>query len=400
MAFEAESPVFAPIECHRLVRDDLPKFQTLVEYAADTLMTLFRTNRAAPAQRAGTLIIAQAANEFSDLLFDLASLRGRSALRSARSLFELQVSFFDVSQSSVLATQYLRHRDVSLERATELTLEKAHLRGKALKAFGHYQRKTRRTHAPVASAAIADYGLSFRRNWTSESLFDRTVRQKLDPDGYAFYRLASSVLHGSAGGALGIHRPDLHGGTYRFGPALALCPTAYLYGMTFFENMMREVKKVQPVVVVTDVIAAVQEMIAFWPEYRDFTVKLDRSWWPESPEPGLVAVYLLGRNGSGAWYAHDVVKERMKKAIAPDTINPRFVDDIRRHSEYLDRIGYWDDPASNLGPTGLISVAVTDVPVEPDPQADWQPAGLYLPGPELRLAEPAAIEATADGYWL
>src|SRR5207253_1751324 len=52
-----------------------------------------------------------------------------------------------------------------------------------------------------STAAVRLYGRQFRRTWSSQDLSTRARRHGLETL-YEFYRMASSVLHGTAGGSI------------------------------------------------------------------------------------------------------------------------------------------------------------------------------------------------------
>lgn len=186
------------------------------------------------------VIVAQATNDFLDLLFDVLHGRGRPALRGARSLVELLITERDVLGSPEIAARYMDQRWIGARLESSLSIEVEELSAKDRKAEEHRLRKLGRDTAQEYGKALAKYGPSFNRQWHPVPLRTRAERYGLAED-YDFYRLASLVLHGASGGVLGLKTEIAGQIVHRTGLALSLCPLAFLQGIQMFDQIVKQV---------------------------------------------------------------------------------------------------------------------------------------------------------------
>jgi len=176
---------------------------------------------------------------------------------------------------------------------------------------------------PAAAAAVKTYGKKYPSNWAVGSLYDRATRHGLGPD-YEVYRLTSSVLHGAAGGALGMIRKVHDDGTtvHRLGPALALCPLAYLRGLTYHQLTVQALvdSNERPDVAerAVPLLNALDTALHLWPEYRRAVLALDEEMWATAkPVSTLMTVLALERDGTASWWLWDLITRRVARARPP-----------------------------------------------------------------------------------
>jgi hypothetical protein len=151
---------------------------------------------------ASATVFNQATNDLLDLCFDILTGRGRSAMRTAHALYEHCVNAHEIAVSAESRRRYLDHQHVVGQIRARMLREADFLQGNDRRAFQHEIRKLERVSEREATAAVDRYGPGFRRSWSATNLHDMANQHGLH-NGYDFYRVASSTLHGSAGGSVG-----------------------------------------------------------------------------------------------------------------------------------------------------------------------------------------------------
>lgn len=253
---------------------------------------------------AAHVVCNQAVNDLLDLAYALQQGAGRSAMRAARSLVEHAINLRTVLESPTEAQRYVDH----LEQGAALLLEMAPgaelLRGSERKAYQHTLEKTGRAATNKFERAVEQYGPGFRRGWSSMNLRDRATRHGL-ANLYTFYRLASLVAHGSAGGVLGTRRSQGDGWvTHRTGPALELAPIAMWGGLNAYRSMLDAVESKQSDLRAAGWSAGLDTLEATWPSYYRALAALDADLWPEGPGDMPMAVFTYTQTGKHRWYLH------------------------------------------------------------------------------------------------
>lgn len=329
------------------------------------------------------VITTQAVNDFLDLLFDALNGRGRPALRSARSLFELLIAARDVGGSSDLSSRYLDQRWIAARLESTLDLELNELPGRDRKAEEHRLRKLAREAVPRYETVIDRYGSGFTRQWHPLSLKDRADNYGLSHD-YDFYRLASMVLHGSAGGLLGL-RAEVGGQmVYRTGLALTLCPIALLQGLRFFDRLVRFLgARGGPGT--SELRTALRGLRGTWPRYRRAVLALDRQIWPEVPVPGVMLFVAVDRAGNADWWLHDAVGGRVCRAQKPDGMS-------EQQSKALGETIGIAKTRAHLMVDAFFTIAVPGVYAQPQEGSRWQPDGIVFPHRIFDQASPTETE--------
>jgi hypothetical protein len=243
---------------------------------------------------AAATVFNQAVNDFSDLCFELVTCRGRPALRASRALFEHLINYRDVTDDPESQQRYERHHAVAAQVEADAEIGLNRLTGDVAKSVRHMLRKLRRDSKKDYDEAIASYGSTFRARWAKTDLRERAKRLGLDQE-YEFYRLASMVLHGSAGGAKGTLSSAYPAPVHRTGAALQLCPPAYVKGLTYFRLLIEHAGTVTPEVATQPLIDALSDALALWSDYRRVLLEIDAHTWPENAPAMPRAVLAISR---------------------------------------------------------------------------------------------------------
>lgn len=371
-ATEDKSPLDGPEEIREMVRQSLPDLEPLL---LDTYLWVNEVVKFVHGINHGpkglSALVTQAANDFLDLITDICRGRGRPALRSARSLFELLITLHDITSSPELAERYFRHQFVVAQQIATLDMGEDILPRKQRRAALHAKKKLLRDSKENFESALSDYGTGFKRAWASHDLLSRARKHGFQ-DEYEFYRLASSVLHGSSGGALGLIS-DIEGQTvHRQGPALELCPLALLYGLWFMSKLGDRLGNDLGGPSAARLSEHLSHCLSYWTTYRTEVRKIDRSIWPSPAEPvsilPVIAFASLPR--VRRWYLWDQSRNLICAALPPDHLpkeQANMVDSVI--ADHLEQ-----RPTS----TELITMVVIGAPARPKPGATWQPSGTVM----------------------
>lgn len=315
------------------------------------------------------LALIQQLNDVGDLLFDAQYLRGRSLVRVARSLFEHLLTLADLTTDTESSARYLDHRHVTLGQLRSSNIGLRHLHGKALRAELHRRKKLTRGSDGKSKLAVDRWGTGFRRNWTTAS-----IRERAEYHGYtqcySFYRVASSVLHGAAGGSLGLVRSTGGKEIHRNGLSLYLCPIALSEGLYYTMEAYKRVEDVTGLSLssVSRALASVQAIV---PEYSTVVNRLDSNLWPDIPPIGNILLRVLFPDGTRDWILHDNTTGRVIEADAPTDFSQSILDEIEAD---LDAI-----PLADLPTDEWISIALAGSIGAPRPNASWRPHDWIAP---------------------
>jgi hypothetical protein len=241
---------------------------------------------------------------------------------------------------------------------------------------------------------IAQYGSSFRANWASASLRDRATKYGLGHE-YEFYRLASMVLHGSAGGAKGTLSTAYPLPVQRTGPSLQLCPPAYVQGLTYFRGLVERAMNDLPGVTGAPLLTLLDKSLEVWPEYRRLLTKWDEELWPEDIQDvgiGPYAILAVSRGNRRRWYLHDRALELVIQADPPA---PGDLTQEQTHSIDLFIAGL---PPGDGRTDDWTTFGVPWIRVIPKAGAKWVPEAAILPPKDersrRRLKKPKRIDPT------
>jgi hypothetical protein len=351
---------------------EVPMFGYVMQHVhIEILLAARRVNQLA-AHEAVQQIFNQAANDFTDLLFDLDSARGRPATRAARALVEHMVNILDVLSDDSVAQQYVDHEAVipGLEARAAIGLNL--LEGGEHRAERHRLKKLARDSKEREGKVLKQYGTAFRRSWNSENLYDRASRHGV-LDSYDYYRLASAVLHGSSGGQRGTVSTVSGLTVRRLGPALGLLPPAYCEGVRAFQRILTSLRPLGLETAALD--EGLEGLLRGWPFYRSAILRVDKRLWPDEPPESPVAVLAVARSGKRRWYHYDPHLGLVIEAVQP---SPGALSKAQHENiENLLGQGFQDHIADE---DEWLTIVVAGVNVAPIPTGRWMPAeGILIP---------------------
>lgn len=334
-------------------------------------VTMWTANRRAP-----HISASLAANDFADLTDHLVTGQGRSAIRGVRNLFEHLVNILDFVELPLLEQRFFDHRAVTQQVAAGLTIELDRLEGVEGKREATRLRNLKNDSRVAASDALAEYGPRYKREWTNQTLSDRATHHGLADD-YNLYRLTSAVLHGSSGGAIGtVFQVSQRDGpaVHRLGPALQLCPLAYLQGISYFRKIVQALRSINPRNDLSarsePILDALDQMDGLWVDYRRAILKLDAELLANAvPIPPLQTVLALERNGRYSWWIWDLNTKRVARARHP-SMTPQLRAAIELCQKRLVNLAdtYWQRRSR-------MTVVLDEVVVSPSSLGCWYPSG-------------------------
>ncbi len=181
LALELEGVVAAPLRLVELAAENTPELVTAINSYASRLARYTPALRHADAHPAFLVVGIVAINDFNDLLFDCVSGRGRSALRTARTLFEHHLNLLALEDDDT-RDRFMCHHLVGTFMAASWNPVEPFLKGADRKAVRHRQHKLRRDVRAELDEAIATYGNGFLRQWHPASLRDRAMAADLEAE--------------------------------------------------------------------------------------------------------------------------------------------------------------------------------------------------------------------------
>lgn len=301
--------------------DDLPAYLHACDELAQSVRFFVRGygGRDADEDRVLVRLVNHASNDLLELIGASLHGSGRSMLRSARSLFEVAVGCQDIPGSADLSDRYLLHQEANQGLLLELD-RLAEFYSDTPKSIEHHRRKSARKATRVRAEGIDRWGSAWLSNWAGKTLRQRAEAVGLLHDYDTFYRFASQPTHASAGGTYGTHRPIDGYSVVRYGPALAACPVALIYGLAYFRIVLDHIG-LRPATNPTH-----QALDALWglvSDYGDLVHALDEAMWPEEGFiPGGVTVARI-TPWSTSWLIHDLVLGKVIAADEPAEISGR-----------------------------------------------------------------------------
>jgi hypothetical protein len=375
-----------------VLSESLPSASQLLDECLSQLNVFARSYfPAAEHNHASATVANQAFNDFADLCYDLLACRGRPALRAARALFEHLVNYRDVSSSREAQQRYEAHHLVAAQVESDAAVGLNRLSGDEARAARHALQKLARDSKQEYDEAVARYGNTFKARWAKDNLRDRASRYNLE-DEYNFYRLASMVLHGSAGGARGTLSAAYFAPVHRTGPALQLCPPAYLKGLSYFRMFVEHAGTILPSGISDRVIAALTEASMLWPEYRRTLARLDDRLWPKEAPVGPMAILAISRHNRRRWYYWDPDFDLVVRADppAPGALTSEQEDQLEL---LITRLPPREERADDW-----YTINLSGIRVSPKANARWMPADLILvPRDSGRiLKEPIQIDLSKE----
>lgn len=321
---------------------------------------------------------------------------GRSAARTARSIFEHYVNYLTVIGDPEAAQRYVSGRHVTADRLGNLTSwwlglltgpQRAAEEARLAKLVSDAQEPL-----AAAKAKFDRPGRRFENNIFSDNLYRRVVGIGL-ADEYDAYRVLSGVVHGDAGGLLGLSRDQDGGLIHRIGPDLQLVPLAYLYGFRWLADLFVNVAARHPFPSVAHLSECAAFIGAQFPEVLTAAQRLDEQTWPAitPPTPVAVVAFYGSSRQDMRWYLYDGAHEAVTVAD-PDQGSLEAVDDL--WSTLKDAVAAYHWPSRRSIPCVAAEPRVT---VYPRPDAIPHPAPAVLPPTETWSLPPHRAPG-APGY--
>jgi len=334
------------------------EFRELVSDVEDRLQAFVSfTSAARPRDSAVTLILNQASNEFADLLVDAEWGRGRPAIKTTRSLFELLVTLLDVMSSDEMSRRYLAHQTISKRLWAQVTIDAQELGGDEARNAERRRKRVLRETERRRSELLQEFGKRFEKQWAGSDLRARATKHGLAQD-YGYYALTSSILHGTAGAVRGHERKDDRRTIRRVGHAYSLCPLALLQGLRFFTKIVRTAGDEVGGREADALLASLAELRISWPRYRKALLRLDEETWPSDPPPGGGAVLgIIPITGHEQWFYYSGPTHELYEADPPKLL-----------SEAMSRVlSAWRAKVKSEAPleTGWITTIVEGADVQP-----------------------------------
>ena len=259
----------SPLAIMKLAEQQAQPLVAAVNSYSDALVQLVPALHRKDCHPAYLVVGAVCLNDFNDLLFDAVSGRGRSAHRSARTVFEHLLNLISLREPSH-RTRFMCHSVVGTQLAAAWNPIEPFLSGKVLKASRHRRKKLLRDSRKELEEVMAEYGTGFRRQWHPETVRDRAVAAQLERE-YDFFRAASAAVHGAASAMEDAFWVVDGDPVLRVGPSVVLCPAALAAGVLFMEQFFRELRAELGLdtTAVSDALARVGESIGEFCAYTN-----------------------------------------------------------------------------------------------------------------------------------
>lgn len=322
------------------------------------------------------IVLTQAFNDTQILIDQALGCDGRSAARTARSLFEHLVNWHTVSTEPDAAARF--HAGLLVTQAKLVDLEpgvglmpKNRARSERVR-LSHVRRRNRR----ALSRAIAEHRL--RRAYGSlRSGFSHTVKVRAEAAGllehYERYSVLSAVVHGDAGGMLGLHKKVMGEIVHRVGNDVELARLSHLWGVEWLSALYDSVATSHTAPAVRELAAYCDTLLKEWPDLEGLLRELDAELWPghAPPRPTAIAA-LYGGPGSVKilrWFLYVPSFQGVIRADPPDGIrlSPEIYSALETKAN-----------SDRRRPDRPVRVALNNVTVTPREGSPWHPASLVL----------------------
>lgn len=337
------------------------------------------------------LLFNLSVNDFRDLLHDLGSGSGRSAIRAARAVIEHAINLRTVGAGLAEASRYVEHLDQGPTLLRGLATGADRLTGAYRRSYERSLEQRARPARRRFEAAVAEHGAWFERGWTQMTLKDRATLHGL-AHLYDYYKLASLVAHGSSGGSVGSVRDHPSGfRTFRTGPALELAPIAMWAGLAAYREILAGLELVRPDLETNAYLHGVDALDAMWPDYLGVITDIDKELWPDERVRPPRAILAFTRNGRRRWYLHLPMLSSLIQAVDP--VLPA---EVERQVQDLIDLVIDRQPYMFRIDQRWLTAEVPHVTVTPAPKARAIPEGALLETPPAGW-EPRVIGKVNDG---
>ena len=341
--------------------------------------------------------INNAANDWVDLMYDCIHGRGRTAIRSARSLFESSLVAQQLVHDQGLCSRYLDHQAITAMGMIDFDPTVALRQGNDQRSAGHARKKALRFWKPKADAALTKYGSGFRRQWDSQS-----VRARAEAAGrlgeYEGFRVASATVHASSGalfGTVGTYRENFR--VHRVGPNVSAVSTALAYALDPFQIILSAIRPFAEGPV-DQLVAHLEEVRRVWPAFNQVMAEIDAGIWPSSPPEHLVVLALVTPVSTWTYWLFDPDNNVVIECW-PQSADAGLADQSVR--ELVDQLcAHHPNRASSL------SVHLLGCRGVPKPGAGWRSASEVLPKweesnlgtmPGVQVHLPSGVVVVRDG---
>lgn len=255
------------------------------------------------------LIYSVCLNEFVDLLFDVASGRGRQALRGARALFEVQLAAFDVADDETTADRFVAHRLQSEVIARRLVGEDV---GNGFRRLAELAAESGSTHGDLS------------RGWARGSIRQRAIRHGLVDQYDDFYGIASNMVHATGLTISGGLVTTEDGWTsIALGANTLGLRLAFDRGMEYTARTLAALGTGPHGIALAHAIETVRDEVSARVSRFERTLRLEsaRQAWHYSSNLVLVVRITSNSEATDEWYAIDVVDDTYAAVMRPIPIS-------------------------------------------------------------------------------
>ena len=264
------------------------------------------------------LIVAQFATDFVDLLKDIDQARGRSAVRTARSMMEHAINLATVLEDAAEAARYVAHLDLGYILAED-TLPLAFegwIPGDFLRDMKHRLKVDAREPRKRFALATERYGRNFRRSWSTKNLHDRAKDQ--DVLGmYDLYRIASLTAHGSAGATIHDQRTDGPTTSIGIGMDLKQASLGYFMGLCGVFSVDGLLEQAGIDADWNHLHKATQPLVDRWGVYWWLTNRYDRNSYKKALDSLPPTILAISRTGATRWFVDQPQANQWQRGKPP-----------------------------------------------------------------------------------
>ncbi|MFH8891235.1 DUF5677 domain-containing protein [Streptomyces sp. NPDC017949] len=339
-----------------------------------------RLYRNGPGGEACSVVFNHALNDYIILVNALWDGDGRSAARTARSLYEHLVNYCYIAGDVGAAERYQDHKAVTFQILSRMLKRLPLLGGTQRKREAHRRKKMGTGSAQPYRSGLDRHGKAFKKDWAQLDLYSRAKMHGLESD-YDTYRLFSQVTHGSAGGALGTLQAEAGPVIHRTGPSLELAILAFPEGISFFRDLCVRIHAIHGINA-DNLVRSLNELIAGWGTYKRACEWVDKNLWPDSPPlPGatILAIYPAG---GMRWLHWEPSLGLMAIGVPPSNA-------VELEQKIKGNISFIPDGTQSGDSEGRpITAAVHGVAIQVPPGAKWMPAeAILIPGRGAEFAD-------------
>lgn len=310
---------------------------------------------------------------------------GRSAARTARSLFEHLANYVTVTDNPGEAERYVSSQYVTADRLGRLTeWWVGMLDGEQRESeVSRLEQMVTQAAAPLAEASerFDTPRRKYVNNVFTDNLYRRCEKYGMAAD-YEAYRVLSAVVHGDAGGLLGLTKhsddgPSIH----RVGPDLQLVVLAWLYGFRWVADLLLTASHRHPYPSVREAADHAGYLVARFGSVLDAAQELDQRIWPTQPppQPVSVAAFFHPKVDSIRWYLYD---EQTRTVQVADAAPGQEAAVANLRQGVAEAVVNWHTPVRQPAP---LTVECPHIRVYPR-SARYADATKILPSPEYWLA--------------